>query len=163
MGVDRRRPPARLGSGVPWWLPVAVLWSVGVALILLILWGVSPGGQARFILLQTSAVVVNGLAIGVSIYYWRRYGASGVLSPMFPPPLPNYSSLSGALNPNDARRVADKEERAALHQLRKGRISRLQYEKIIAYRHFVHGELTRTEYRQIIARLDEGEPKGLQS
>ena len=157
MEVDLRRPPARLGSGVLWWFPVAVLWSVGVALILLILWGVSPGGQAKFILLQTSAVLVNGLAIGVSIYYWRRYGASGVLTPMFPT-LPNYSSLSGALNANDARRVAEKEERVALHQLRKGRISRLQYEKIIAYRHFVHGELTRTEYRQIIARLDEGEP-----
>ena len=144
-------------------MPVTVLWSVGVALILLILWGVSPGGQAKLILLQTSAVFVNGLAIGVSIYYWRRYGASGVLSPMFPPPLPNYSSLSGALNPNDSRRVADREERVALHQLRMGRISRLQYEKIIAYRHFVHGELSRSEYRQIIARLDEGESTEHQS
>ncbi len=163
MEVDLRRPPARLGSGVPWWLAVAVLWSVGIALILLILWDVSPGGPARFVLLQTSAVVVNGLAIGVSIYYWRRYGASGVLAPLFPPPGPNYSSLSGALNPEDARRAADPQERAALHQLREGTISRRQYEKIIAYRHFVHGELSRAEYRQVIARLDEGEPSGLNS
>ena len=163
MEVDLRRPPARLGSGARWWLPVAILWTVGVALILLILWGVSPGGPARIILLETSAIVVNGLAIGVSIYYWRRYGASGVLSPMFPPPVPNYSSLSGALNPDDARRVADQEERAALHQLREGKISRTQYEKVIAYRRFVHGDLTRTEYRRIIAQLDEGESLGVRS
>ncbi len=161
MEVDLRRPPARLRSGVPWWLPVAVLWSVGVALILLILWGVGPGGPTKSLLFETSGVVVNGVALGVSIYYWRRYGASGVLTPMFPPPGPNYSSLSGALNLNDTRRAADREERAALRLFRKGRISRRQYEKIIAYRHFVHGDLTRTEYHQVIARLDEEEPNGV--
>lgn len=159
MEVDLRRPPARLGSGVPWWLPVAILWSVGVGLVLLVLWGTGLDSRANFLLLQTSAVVVNGLAIGVSVYYWKRYGASGILSPMFPSSGPNYSSVSGALNPDDARRVPDPDERAALHQLRTGRISRPQYERIIAYRHFVHGELTRTEYRQVITRLDQGQPK----
>lgn len=151
MEIDLSRPPpSPMGLRVPWWLPVAVLWSGGFALIVLILWMVFPGHEARVVILETATVAPLPVIAGLLIYYRMRYGPSGV---HWPVPEDRFDT-------SDAPRVADKEERTAYHQLRKGRISRRQYERIIAYRHFVHGEISRTEYHHIVSELDVGPTSG---
>jgi len=50
-------------------------------------------------------------------------------------------------------RLADRSEREARRMLRRGEITRAHYERIIAHRQFVHGDLTREEYRARIARI----------
>jgi hypothetical protein len=48
------------------------------------------------------------------------------------------------------RRVADREEVEASRRLRRRQITRIAYERIRAYRRFVHAELTKAEYHQVL-------------
>jgi len=57
----------------------------------------------------------------------------------------------------DGPRVVDRSERDARRMLRRGEITRPHYEQIIAYRRFVHGDLTRQEYRARIAQIADEE------
>jgi hypothetical protein len=57
----------------------------------------------------------------------------------------------------DGPRVVDRSERDARRRLRRGKITRAHYERIVAYRQFVHGDLTRQEYLVRIARIADEE------
>jgi hypothetical protein len=57
----------------------------------------------------------------------------------------------------DGPRVPDRSERAARRMLRRGEITRAHYERIIAYRRFVHGDLTPQDYRARVARIADEE------
>ncbi len=57
----------------------------------------------------------------------------------------------------DGPRVVDRSEREARRKLRRGEITRPHYEQILAYRQFVHGDLTPQEYRARIARIADEE------
>ena len=57
----------------------------------------------------------------------------------------------------DPVRLADPEEIAARRRLRRGAITRREYERIIARRRFVHGEISREEYHEIMRQLAVGE------
>ena len=57
----------------------------------------------------------------------------------------------------DGPRFVDRSERVARRMLRRGEITRARYERICAYRQFVHGDLTRQEYLARIARIADEE------
>jgi hypothetical protein len=57
----------------------------------------------------------------------------------------------------DGPRAPDRSERAARRMLRRGEITPAHYERIVAYRQFVHGDLTRQDYRAHIARIADEE------
>lgn len=57
-------------------------------------------------------------------------------------------------------RPPDLEERAAYRDFRRGTINRLQFMRIMALRHFVHGEINRAEYHSILWQIAEGAPPG---
>ncbi len=60
-------------------------------------------------------------------------------------------------DPENDRRPSDTEERAASRELRRGTISRADYERVMARRRFVHGEIDRAQYRQVLAEIAHGE------
>ena len=57
----------------------------------------------------------------------------------------------------DGARVVDRSERAARRRLLRGEVTQDHYDRIIAYRRFVHGDLTRQEYRARIAQIADEE------
>lgn len=57
----------------------------------------------------------------------------------------------------DGPRIMDPSERDARRMLRRGEITRAHYERIIAYRQFVHGDLTQQQYRARILRISDEE------
>jgi hypothetical protein len=60
-------------------------------------------------------------------------------------------------DPSDSVRPADREERTARRQLRRGKLTRPEYERVIARRHFVHGEITHAEYEELLREIAEQE------
>ena len=127
---------------MPVWLAVTLLFFAEFVLALFAYVFNSP--LAGLIILPGLVVVTV-----LSVYYWRRFGVSRlVFSPLV---VRDRTNLG---DPEDQPRLADRQERAAQRDLRRGKLSRQQYEKIIAYRHFVHGEISRAEYHHIISELD---------
>jgi hypothetical protein len=57
----------------------------------------------------------------------------------------------------DGPRVWDRSERDARRMLRRGEISRGHYERVIAYRQFVHGDMSRQGYRARVAQIADEE------
>ena len=55
----------------------------------------------------------------------------------------------------DRRRPADKEELLAWKQWKQHRINRADYEQVVAYRRFVHGEMSAKEYHATIRQIRE--------
>jgi len=51
-------------------------------------------------------------------------------------------------------RPADREEIRARRLLQRGRITRFEYERMIAYRRYAHGEITESDYRAIMKQMD---------
>jgi len=150
--VDLRRPPARLGPRVPVWLPFTALvfgWVVFLVLISRVvslpnLLALRPSATIWLLFLALNVAVV---AYGVFLLTHRSRHPSDQFFPL--PDLP--------MDLAEEPRLTDRSEREARRMLRRGEITRVHYERIIAYRQFVHGELTRQEYRARIARLADEE------
>ncbi|MCI4365293.1 MAG: hypothetical protein L3K10_04440 [Thermoplasmata archaeon] len=152
MSVDLDRPPVRLGPWVPFWVKLGVVW-VGmfvVYIVDLILLGERPQLQFGIIL------IVIGLAATTMMSYANlRLGASMSTGAM-------YLSARGypVGNTDDSVRLSDRKERSARRLLRRGVIDRPQYERIIARRHFVHGEITLVEYHEILREIADRDLPG---
>ncbi len=146
------RPPARFGSP-PWGLLVAVAVVVYATVVLLVLlFSLESSGAALAILLA--------LPVPPLIVYGIRLSASRFAADDDDPPAP-YRTEGGAgvgYGGEHVRRP-DREERDAWRALKRGRISRVQFERVRARRHLAHGEIDRLEYQAIVAQLDEIEPE----
>lgn len=142
MEADLQRPPATIGPRTPAWPIVTLLFFAFVVLL-----------SAYALNLPTVLLIfLPGfiLVIALSVYCWTRFG----VFPLGSGPLTSHDPIDLG-NPEDQPRLADPQERSAQRDLRRGRISRLQYERVIAYRHFVHGEISGAEYHHIISELDK--------
>lgn len=144
MFPDLTRPPSRLGprhEGWVTWSLILVLSFVGILVAATLTAGHPNGLGAVFIIL----VFLNFSFAGLGVSTFRL----GVYHSRFR----QWRAARGAPfgDPERGRsRVADRDEIAASRRLRRRRISRIQYERVIAYRRFVHGELTKTEYHQVL-------------
>lgn len=147
------RPPAPYGSR-PWGLFVAAAVVVYVAVILLVLlFSLEGSAVALGILFAGPAAPL--VAFGIRLSASRFGGDDGA-------PAAPYRTESGAEvgYGGEHPRRPDREEREAWKALKRGRISRVQFERIRARRHLAHGEIDRLEYQAIIAQLDEVEHRG---
>jgi uncharacterized membrane protein len=143
--VDVYRPPARLGPRYPLWLKLTLIWGIAVIwnVFLLFLISAEPTDVPLIFLLPVSLIV----AVAGSYSSYRIY--------------PDRSPIAGALrtrgwrrgDTEDVVRPSDPEERAAARRLRRGAITRREYELIIARRRFVHGEITLAQYNEIKRQL----------
>lgn len=154
--LDIYRPPAPLGPRVPLWAKLAILWgaSFGVYLLLLILSANSTPNLSF-------ALVISIVALAASlvmVYAQLRLGVGTIgMSYAW---APSYLSVRGFPygETTDSARLSDAEERSALHRLRRGAITRREYERIIARRHFAHGEISRAEYHKILEEIGSDDP-----
>ncbi|MGA8542128.1 MAG: hypothetical protein WB947_01080 [Thermoplasmata archaeon] len=146
------RPPARLGPRFPIWAKLTLLWGGALVVVVLaesLLSHLAASGLVLWLVLPISATII----IFVLTYEQLR-NPSGQFS------LSNHLSASGyAIDGTvDERRPADPEELAARRDLGRGIITRREYERIIAYRHYVHGEMTHAQYDAQVASLSDREP-----
>jgi hypothetical protein len=162
--VDISRPPARLGPRVPLWVRLFVLWAIMLVVYILVLdLLIGPYNEAsppQYAPVFTIGLLIVGLSASfVMIYVQYRFVSDNSI----------VSSVLAARgfslgDPEGAVRPSDPEERNAHRRFRRKQITRLDYERIIARRHFVHGELTHAEYNDIIRQLNEQDPsKGVVS
>jgi hypothetical protein len=97
------------------------------------------------------AVLTAGLvASGLIVYTQLRFGSNGSL-------LSGELAAGGSLlgDVTDAVRPSDREERSARRRMKRGAITRREYELLIARRHFVHGEISHAEYSEIVRQLSD--------
>lgn len=155
MTVDVYRPPAPLGPRVPLWLKLVLLYVATVVFYVFIVATTTSGPDhgPNPTLSPTLGLILLSVDVAVSflfLYLERRLVTDGSI-------MARAMSSRGVSvgEPSDTTRVSDPEERRARRLLRKGAITRREYEKAIARRHFVHGEITRSRYEEIIHELDE--------
>lgn len=141
--IDLDRPPRRVGprrSSTTWY---AAGWAASFGLWVLLLVLAARGLQPLLFLIPALAVT------SVMGYSQMRLINDGSL-------LSQHFAQSG-YDPADvsaARRPVDDQELAALRRWHRRAISRIEYERIIAFRHLVHAEITEPEYREILRYLD---------
>ncbi len=148
MTVDIYRPPARLGRRLPLWVTLAALWGTTAVVLWVVIGLLRQRIPSEFSFLLPTAIVVGTAVVNFYILNPRRRSVDQVLSA---DGFPHWGD-------EDSVRPADREERAAGRRLRRGAITRREYERIIARRRFVHGEISRAEYHKLIQQLAEEEP-----
>jgi hypothetical protein len=146
--VDVYRPPARLGPRYPLWAKLALTWGAMfvVYLLSISLLAQQPTAGVAVVLL------VIGLAAAVVLTYAQLRLVPGQSFWLTPRP-------GGPGDPDDEGRLADPEERDARRRLRRGAITRREYDRILARRHFVHGEISREEYHETLRELGDDDPR----
>ena len=151
MEVDLNRPPAPLNPRWPAWLILVVVWGAGFGLAILFFELSAQPSTAGVLVLASIA----GLGFLV-LLAWAALSLRGGQSRLF---LDRYwtGQAYPQEDPSDEYRLDDREEREARRRLRRGTISRADYERIIARREFAHGELSRDAYHARIARIGEEE------
>jgi uncharacterized membrane protein len=154
--VDLSRPPARLSPRVPLWVGLAVLFWAAFAIYIVSL-GLLQEPTSGYVVDVLFAIALVAPSL-MTVALWRLFRAPDGISPV----------RGAADSPDDEllseRRAADIKERGAWRNLRHGRISRQEYERIIAHRRYVHGEISRPEYHEILRQLDHSHPaKGPES
>jgi|GEM_PF-4135315 len=151
--ADFDRPPAPIGPRWPSWAVLAIVWAVSIPLSILFYnleaQPSTPGVQLLLFVVDVVALTMVSIAFVV-----LRSGRSRVF-------VNRWWSGQGYPqgDPDEAPRLADRQERRASKRLRLESITRAQYERIIAYRHFVHGEISRSEYLTRFARIGEEEER----
>jgi Short C-terminal domain len=151
--IDLERPPARLGPRTPLWVRVSLIWGglvVLLVLLLIALSGTHGAGPAGLFLVLT----VSGVAVAAFLTYLQRdypWNLSRLETASISRGMPFADPEAGGRSP-------DAEERAARHRLRRGEITRAEYERIIAHRRFAHGEISVAEYHEIDRELKDSEP-----
>ena len=151
MTVDVYRPPARLGPRYPLWAKLSVIWGIALVGSVLVLIFINSNPKVAFAIILLPIAIV--LAVAGSYAAWR----------IFPDRSPVDAIYRGwGYRRNDTEdpvRPSDPEERQALRRLRRGAITRREYERIIARRHFVHGEITLAQYKEIVRELGAEVPR----
>ena len=153
--IDLSRPPIRPGPRVPGWLFYALVLAVSFALIVLILsllaqplatqnGALTPG--ARAVLLGLAIAAIAALVIFSYAGLRLRKGSS-----LFSNVLQAKGYPVG--DPDRGRRRSDFGERAAWKRLKRGEITRVEYERLMAGRRFAHGEISAEEYHEILRQL----------
>ena len=153
--IDLSRPPVRPGPRFSGWVILALVWVVSFAVLVVVYsladqppatqGGVPTPGAAEFLLVIATIGLVAGL---VFMYASMRLRAGG-------------SVWSNALlaqgypvgDPDMERRLSDPEERAAWRRFKRGEITRIAYERVMARCRFVHGEVSATGYHEILRNL----------
>jgi hypothetical protein len=128
---------------------LAVGWGVSLVVLLLTLSLLAqPAPQSVTLVL----LAVSFVALGSMGYVQLRLRADGLL-------LSRYLAAKGfpVGDPDGPARTVDRLEVEALRRLRRGRISRGDYERVVAHRRFVHGEISRAEYQSVLAEIANGE------
>jgi Short C-terminal domain len=149
VAVELDRLPARIGPRLSAWAVLMALWCVftGLYVLAAALEGAAPGGGPviipAFLAFGSGAGLLYvriRLTLGDSVTFWggSRWGMTGD------------AALEGS-------RPSDPEERTARRRLRRGEITRAEYERTIAFRHFVHGEISRAEYHELVRQISEQE------
>jgi hypothetical protein len=150
--IDLSRPPARRGPRLPGWaIFTFVLVLPLVVLIVVFLLLPTRGLGTIWVLLIALAGLVDATVIRL---YARRFLKGR----------PSWSaagSSTGYLDSEseDGERAPDNEERAAWKAFRRGQMDRTQYERIVARRRFVHGDISREEYHEIVKGLGQQPPE----
>jgi hypothetical protein len=149
MIVALERPPARPGLRVPPGIILVVLWGTATAVAVVAAILLYPGTAG-----WTLAVILAVVIFGISVLWLKGRLFHGL------PSLDEATTpvVSGSLNDPDLVRPADREEQSARRRLRRGTITRREYEGIMARRRFVHGEISRLEYLQLLDQLRGGDP-----
>lgn len=145
MTSDLSRPPTRLASRYPTWAVLALSWGVCVVVLIVayILLIRSPAPPVALALV--AAVVV---AIGVMAYVQFRFGIFSSILALY------WAARQRTRgDPVGDRRTADRDEIEAQRRLRRGEITRGQYERVVTYRKFVHGELSRAQYHAALRQI----------
>jgi hypothetical protein len=149
--IDLARPPARPNLYVVDWRFFAALWAAGFVVVIVVYSLLSqPGITAAGVVLLIPFGVAAVIAMG---YCAMRLRVGGSVWSMA---LQAQGYPVG--DPDSPLRPADEEERAAWRRLRRKEIGRIDYELIMARRHFVHGDLTSEQYHEIVRQLDESRP-----
>ena len=154
--IDLSRPPIRPGPRFPGWVVFAVLWAASFAVLVLsysllvqppaTVQGAPTAGEEGFLLLLGIVGLISALSFS---YAGMRLRAGG-------------SVWSNALlarghpvgDPDTGRRQSDPEERDAWKRFRRGAITRIDYERLMARHRFAHGELSSEEYQAILRELN---------
>ena len=151
--IDPARPPVRPGPRTSGW-PFALLLFIGSSFLVLL--AIVFDTLAGVVGLEDVIVVSLAFVAAVLLSYamYRRSKATSI---------PLYTigqATDDALGDPEAgrRRPADREELRAWKQWKQHRISRAEYEHIMAYRKFVHAELSTQEYQGAIRQIKETWP-----
>jgi hypothetical protein len=139
--IDLSTRPASLGPRVSRWALFAFGW--GVCFVVLLLGDILLSGPA------SPALVVAVLAVAGVATVTLVYAETRLVPVQASVAIPLRSPSGSVIDPEDEPRLADPAERAARRRLRRGTIPRQEYERVVAYRHFVHGEISRAEYHEI--------------
>lgn len=166
--IDLDGPPARLRPRQPSWVlsVVSLFLAVVTAFVEVSLFqpGVSPSGRPVLLAL---VLLISITEVYVFWYLALRLTGGG-LEPGVPILLAPFLFFRFRLATPGGRR-ADPEEILARRLLKRRAIPRAEYERIIAYRHFVHNEISLEEFHDILRFLglpvpaDSGriEPRGM--
>jgi hypothetical protein len=143
---------------LPSWVILAGVGGVALAVLALaysVL--ISPPTTQPGVVPSATRVVVLALALGggviaVLVYFYAFLRLPTVRTYQF------YSWLAES-DPNDGpvsefRRQSDPEERAAWKRFQRGEITRIEYERRMARRRLVHGEISIEEYHEVLRELD---------
>jgi hypothetical protein len=150
MEVDLSRPPAPLPPRVPIWVSLGLMYAAALAIYI-----VANGLLSE----PASLSVAEGLfTVSIAASAFMIYAQLRLV-----PTTQGFSAAGGVDGPADGAplaegRLADAQEREARKNLRRGRITRREYERIIAHRRFAHGEISRPEYHEILRQLGYGPP-----
>jgi hypothetical protein len=148
---DLDRPPAPLGRELS---RLAILLGAWVGIYIVVIIFViaifqASGNGAILLVLPLPSIAGWGLRVLV-----RQTGVGDI------PAAAPYRTVDGAQigYGGEHPRRPDREERVAWRSLKRHRITRIQYERVRARRHLVHGEIDRIEYQMIVEQLNELDP-----
>ncbi len=150
--IEVYRPPARLGPRIPFWAILAMIWGGTFAIILTVDILSSQSPDSSFDLLLGTIGLVASLVMAYArlrLVRGTSVWSNGLLTRGYP-----------IGDTSDEVRLSDPEERAARRRLRRGAITRREYERIIARRHFVHGEYSAAEYHEALRQIGDDTPPG---
>jgi hypothetical protein len=92
-------------------------------------------------------IVIGAAAASISFAFFRLYHTSR--SPGGRP--------DSDYDTPDVPRLSDKEEVQAYRALRRGRITRFQYERVVARRKYAHLDLTPPQFDELMAYINDAE------
>lgn len=150
--IELDRPAVRPGPRLPGWAVMALVWG-GSWAALIVLYGLlsSSGPAVSPWLVVTIALGALAASIVAGVAAMRLRSGGSVWSNA----LESVGEPIG--DPEGGRRPSDAEERAAWRALRKGRLSRVEYERIAARRRYAHGDISYDEFHAISRQLDAAE------
>jgi hypothetical protein len=147
---DLNRPPAGIGPRIPAWVRYClwVLVYYTFTVVLFALFDAAP----RILPVLALALLTGWVLVGVvASYAMYRLGVrrSVGVQALAARPGSRFGDPEA-----DTPRLADRHEVDARRLYRRKKITRVQYERILAHRRFAHGELTNAEYHEVMAFLD---------